>query len=55
MGRSAKIYASRLAAQTRHDMAIMAMSFMIIVRGGRGAIICTSVNGEVGSVNMNYK
>ena len=55
MGRSAKIYASRLAAQTRHDMAIMAMPFIIIERGGRQVIIDTSVNGEAGSVNMNYK
>jgi hypothetical protein len=55
MGRSAKVYASRLAAQTRHDMAIMAKSFMVIEWGGRVVLICTSVNGEVGSVNMNYK
>jgi len=55
MGRSAKIYASRLAAQTRQDMAIMAMPLTIIERGGREVIICTSLNGEVGSVNMNYK
>ncbi len=55
MGRSAKIYASRLAAQTRQDMAIMAMPFIIIERGSREVIICTSVNGEAGSVNTNYR
>jgi hypothetical protein len=35
MGWSAKIYASRLAAQAQHGMAIMATPFMLIEKGGR--------------------
>jgi hypothetical protein len=55
MGWHAFGYASRWAVQARQDMGMLAMPFRIIERGGSGVIICISVNGEAGSVNMNYK